>query len=162
MELLGVRCTAEKNINLNISLAGGAFPFTVGRIEHGYNVRPDLCATECKISPRKFLGKFYTDALVHDARALDLLVDVIGEVCGVMSLRHITITSLCSVDPETPYYNGKLEFTGLNNVFLILIQFTDCRLTDAVLKSSIKSILSAVSRKISSCFIWQTPFLDPW
>ena len=59
---------------------GGAFPFTVGRIEHGYNVRPDLCATNCKISPRNFLGKFYTDALVHDLRALDLLVDVIGEV----------------------------------------------------------------------------------
>ena len=60
--------------------AGGAFPFTVGRVEHGYNVRPDLCATNCKISPRKFLGKFYTDALVHDPKALDLLVDVIGEV----------------------------------------------------------------------------------
>ena len=59
---------------------GGAFPFTVGRIEHGYNVRPDLCATNCKTSPRNFLGKFYTDALVHDPRALDLLVDVIGEV----------------------------------------------------------------------------------
>ena len=43
-------------------------------------MRPDLCATDCKASPRKFLGKFYTDALVHDHRALDLLVDVIGEV----------------------------------------------------------------------------------
>lgn len=62
---------------------GGAFPFTVGRIEHGYNVRPDLCATDCKASPRKFLGKFYTDALVHDHRALDLLVDVIGEDCVI-------------------------------------------------------------------------------
>ncbi|KAK3104951.1 hypothetical protein FSP39_013924 [Pinctada imbricata] len=58
---------------------GGAFPFTVGRIEHGYNVRPDLCATDCKVSPRKFLGKFYTDSLTHDATALKLLVDVIGE-----------------------------------------------------------------------------------
>ncbi|XP_060598032.1 2-amino-3-carboxymuconate-6-semialdehyde decarboxylase-like isoform X2 [Ruditapes philippinarum] len=64
---------------------GGAFPFTVGRVEHGYNVRPDLCATECKKSPRQFLGKFYTDALVHDPKALQLLVDVIGQdrvICG--------------------------------------------------------------------------------
>ncbi|XP_052804180.1 2-amino-3-carboxymuconate-6-semialdehyde decarboxylase-like isoform X2 [Mya arenaria] len=64
---------------------GGAFPFTVGRIEHGYNVRPDLCAVDCKTSPRNFLGKFYTDALVHDPRALELLVDVIGQdrvICG--------------------------------------------------------------------------------
>lgn len=52
----------------------------MGRVEHGYNVRPDLCATNCEISPRQFLGKFYTDALVHDAKALDFLVDTIGEV----------------------------------------------------------------------------------
>lgn len=58
---------------------GGAFPFTVGRVEHGYNVRPDLCATECKTSPRSYLGKFYTDGLVHDEEALKLLVKVIGE-----------------------------------------------------------------------------------
>lgn len=58
---------------------GGAFPFTVGRIEHGYNVRPDLCATNCDVGPRSFLGKFYTDSLVHDPVSLKLLIDVIGE-----------------------------------------------------------------------------------
>lgn len=77
----------EQFPNLRVCFAhgGGAFPFTVGRIEHGYNVRPDLCATDCKTNPRNFLGKFYTDALVHDARALEYLVDVIGEdrvMCG--------------------------------------------------------------------------------
>ena len=59
---------------------GGAFPFTVGRIEHGYNVRPDLCATDCTQNPRQYLGQVYTDSLVHDAAALRLLVDVMGEV----------------------------------------------------------------------------------
>jgi aminocarboxymuconate-semialdehyde decarboxylase len=58
---------------------GGAFPFTIGRIQHGYDVRPDLCATECDVSPIDFLGKFYTDSLVHSQKSLDLLVDVIGE-----------------------------------------------------------------------------------
>eukprot|EP00050_Salpingoeca_kvevrii_P014041 m.32279 g.32279 ORF g.32279 m.32279 type:complete len:212 (+) comp5497_c0_seq2:479-1114(+) len=58
---------------------GGSFPFTVGRIEHGFNVRPDLCQTECKVQPREFLGKFWTDSLVHDPVALDLLINVIGE-----------------------------------------------------------------------------------
>ncbi|KAK7109482.1 2-amino-3-carboxymuconate-6-semialdehyde decarboxylase-like [Littorina saxatilis] len=58
---------------------GGAFPFTVGRIEHGFNVRPDLCAVENEVGPREYLGKFYTDSLVHDKRALSLLVDVIGK-----------------------------------------------------------------------------------
>ena len=60
--------------------SGGAFPFTIGRIEHGFNVRPDLCAVENDVGPRKYLGKFYTDTLVHDQRALSLLVDVIGKV----------------------------------------------------------------------------------
>ena len=75
----------------NFNFSGGAFPFTVGRIEHGYNVRPDLCATNCKVSPRGFLGKFYTDALVHDAKALNLLMDIIGEVC-------IFICQTCNAD----------------------------------------------------------------
>ena len=61
---------------------GGSFPYTVGRVQHGYNVRPDLCATDCDQPPRDFLGKFWTDSLVHDNAALKLLVDVIGEVGG--------------------------------------------------------------------------------
>ena len=32
--------------------SGGAFPYTIGRIEHGFNVRPDLCATENPFNPR--------------------------------------------------------------------------------------------------------------
>ena len=59
---------------------GGSFPYTAGRIQHGYKVRPDLCATNCSKPPLDFLGKFWTDSLVHDTNALDLLVKVIGEV----------------------------------------------------------------------------------
>ena len=44
-----------------------------------YQVRPDLCATDCDIPPRDFLGKIWTDSLVHDDAALRLLVEVIGE-----------------------------------------------------------------------------------
>lgn len=61
-------------------VSGGSFPFTIGRIEHGHRVRPDLCALDNKISPRKYLGSFYTDSLVHDPVALKLLIDVIGKV----------------------------------------------------------------------------------
>ncbi|XP_068592800.1 2-amino-3-carboxymuconate-6-semialdehyde decarboxylase [Cebidichthys violaceus] len=58
---------------------GGSFPFTVGRIEHGHKVRPDLCAVDNEMSPRKYLGSFYTDSLVHDPISLKLLIDVIGK-----------------------------------------------------------------------------------
>jgi aminocarboxymuconate-semialdehyde decarboxylase len=64
---------------------GGSFPFTIGRIEHGFNVRPDLCAIDNAINPREYLGKFWIDSLVHDAKTLDYCIDVIGEnkiCCG--------------------------------------------------------------------------------
>src|SRR4051812_37113355 len=35
---------------------GGSFPGTIGRIEHGHKVRPDLVATHCKQSPREYLA----------------------------------------------------------------------------------------------------------
>ncbi|XP_053261332.1 2-amino-3-carboxymuconate-6-semialdehyde decarboxylase isoform X2 [Podarcis raffonei] len=60
-------------------LVGGSFPYTVGRISHGFNVRPDLCAVDNNIDPKKYLGSFYTDSLVHDECALKMLTDVIGK-----------------------------------------------------------------------------------
>jgi hypothetical protein len=59
---------------------GGSFAFTVGRIQHGYNVRPDLCATECKTPPMDFIGKFWVDSAVHDADSLELLIKRMGQV----------------------------------------------------------------------------------
>lgn len=53
---------------------GGSFPFTMGRIEHGYQVRPDLCATQCRKSPLTFIDRIWTDSLVHDNDALDFLI----------------------------------------------------------------------------------------
>src|SRR5713226_5366367 len=57
---------------------GGAFPGTIGRIDHGFNVRPDLCAQDNKRSPRSYLGRFYLDALVHDPDALLHLIRLVG------------------------------------------------------------------------------------
>jgi aminocarboxymuconate-semialdehyde decarboxylase len=57
---------------------GGSFPSTIGRIEHGFNVRPDLCAVDCSINPRDFLSQIYLDSLVHDELALKYLVDLMG------------------------------------------------------------------------------------
>jgi len=63
---------------------GGAFPFTIGRIEHGFHVRPDLCATDNDTNPRHYLARndkpahFYVDSLVHDADALHLLIKLFG------------------------------------------------------------------------------------
>lgn len=58
---------------------GGAFPGTLGRIEHGYRVRPDLVAVDNPgRPPSAYLHRIYVDALVHDARALRLVLDTFG------------------------------------------------------------------------------------
>ena len=74
----------ERFPKLRVAFAhgGGAFPFTAGRVEHAFHVRPDLCATDSNANPRSYLAhgetpaKFYVDSLVHDADALRLLIKV--------------------------------------------------------------------------------------
>jgi aminocarboxymuconate-semialdehyde decarboxylase len=70
----------ERLPRLRIAFAhgGGAFPGTIGRIEHGFQVRPDLCAVDNDKNPRDYLGKFYLDSLVHDADALRYLIRLVG------------------------------------------------------------------------------------
>ncbi len=70
----------ERLPNLRVAFAhgGGSFPATIGRIEHGFQVRPDLCAVDCQTNPRDFLGSFYLDSLVHDADVLRFLLGLVG------------------------------------------------------------------------------------
>ncbi len=58
---------------------GGSFPLTIGRIEHGFNVRPDLVAVDNDTNPREYLDQFWIDSLVHDPKAIQYILDVMGE-----------------------------------------------------------------------------------
>ncbi len=70
----------ERLPNLRIAFAhgGGSFPSTIGRIEHGFNCRPDLVAIDNPINPKEYLGKFWIDSLVHDDQMLDFVVGMFG------------------------------------------------------------------------------------
>ncbi|MCB0766726.1 MAG: amidohydrolase, partial [Flavobacteriales bacterium] len=70
----------ERLPKLRVAFAhgGGSFPATLGRIEHGFMVRPDLCAVDNAVNPRDYLGRFWIDALVHDPAMLQLVVDQMG------------------------------------------------------------------------------------
>jgi aminocarboxymuconate-semialdehyde decarboxylase len=81
----------ERFPKLRVAFAhgGGAFPFTIGRIEHAFHVRPDLVAMDNKKNPKKYLARtnekgdatparFYVDSLVHDPDALKLLLKLFG------------------------------------------------------------------------------------
>ena len=70
----------EKLPHLRVAFAhgGGAFPGLIGRLEHGFNVRPDIVATANDRNPRDYLGQFYVDSLVHEPAMLQYMIDLLG------------------------------------------------------------------------------------
>lgn len=70
----------ERLPKLRVAFAhgGGAFPATIGRIEHGWQARPDLVAVDNIHNPKKYLGQFWLDSLVHDPKMLEIVVDLVG------------------------------------------------------------------------------------
>lgn len=71
----------EKLPRLRLAFAhgGGSFGCLLGRIQHGFKVRPDLCQVENDRDPLEYLGRFYVDSLVHDQHALKELIRIYGE-----------------------------------------------------------------------------------
>lgn len=62
--------------------AGGAFPTLLGRIQHGFNCRPDLVAVDSGgVTPTQHLKSgfnIWIDSLVHDADLLEYICKKIG------------------------------------------------------------------------------------
>lgn len=71
------------NLKVCFCHAGGSFFATIGRIEHGFNCRPDLVAIDNDVNPRNYLGKFWVDCITHDIDALKYIIDIQGskKVC---------------------------------------------------------------------------------
>jgi len=70
----------EKLPGLRVAFAhgGGAFPAIIGRLEHGFNVRPDIVATANERNPRDYIGQFYVDSLVHEPAMLNYMIELLG------------------------------------------------------------------------------------
>lgn len=66
-------------LRVAVAHGGGSFTSTIGRIEHGFNVRPDLCAIDNQFSPSSYLGKFWIDSLVHDQNMLNHIINMVGD-----------------------------------------------------------------------------------
>jgi aminocarboxymuconate-semialdehyde decarboxylase len=65
-------------LHVNFAHGGGSFLFTLGRIKHGFDCRPDLVAIDNPISPAKYLGRFWVDSVVHDDEMLGLIIKMVG------------------------------------------------------------------------------------
>ncbi len=70
----------EKLPKLRVAFAhgGGAFPGIIGRLEHGFNVRPEIVATANSRNPRDYVGQFFVDSLVHEADMLNYMIGLFG------------------------------------------------------------------------------------
>ncbi len=70
----------ERLPNLRVCFAhgGGAFPSSLGRIEHGFHARPDLVAVNNKTNPSAYIGRFFVDSLVHDPDFLRYMLKLMG------------------------------------------------------------------------------------
>lgn len=70
----------EKLPKLRVAFAhgGGAFPGLIGRLEHGFKVRPDIVATANQRNPRDYIGEFFVDSLVHEPEMLKYMIRLFG------------------------------------------------------------------------------------
>lgn len=107
------------------SHAGGSFLPTLGRIEHGFNCRPDLVAIDNQVNPREYVGKFWVDSITHDLDALKYILNMQGSkrVClgsdypfplGDLEIgKFIEESDLSKTQIEDIFCNATLEWLGL-------------------------------------------------
>jgi len=113
------------------SHAGGSFLPTLGRIEHGFNCRPDLVAIDNQVNPREYVGKFWVDSITHDIDALKYILNMQGSkrVClgsdypfplGDLEIgKFIEESDLSKTQIEDIFCNATLEWLELDiNNFL--------------------------------------------
>ncbi|MCW5911283.1 MAG: amidohydrolase [Cyclobacteriaceae bacterium] len=65
-------------LRVMFSHAGGSFLPTLGRIQHGFDCRPDLVAIDNDVNPRSYLGKFWVDSVTHDPLMLEYVLKLQG------------------------------------------------------------------------------------
>jgi aminocarboxymuconate-semialdehyde decarboxylase len=114
------------NLRVCFSHAGGSFLPTLGRIEHGFNCRPDLVAIDNEVNPRDYVGKFWVDCITHDIDALKYILKMQGSkrVClgsdypfplGDLEIgKFIEESDLSAQDKENIFSNSTLEWLNLD------------------------------------------------
>lgn len=105
--------------------AGGSLLATIGRLEHGFNCRPDLVAVDNNVNPREYLGKFWVDSITHDANYLKYSMDLIGsdKIClgsdypfplGDLEIgKFIEEMDLPQSDLDNIFHQSALDWLGL-------------------------------------------------
>lgn len=119
------------NLRVMFSHASGSFLSTFGRVEHGFNCRPDLVAIDNPVPPREYLGRFWVDSITHDTTMLRYVMNMVGSNRVMIGsdypfpLGDLTIgklvdeMGLAPLDKENIYYKSALEWLGLDKSLFV-------------------------------------------
>lgn len=66
------------NLTFLLVHAGGFLPYQIGRLDHGWSVRPEP-KQYLQRPPSEMLDRFYFDTITHNDQALAWLIDLVGE-----------------------------------------------------------------------------------
>jgi len=119
------------NLRVCFSHAGGSFLPTIGRVEHGFNCRPDLVAIDNAVNPREYIGKFWVDSITHDPLIMEYILKLQGSkrIClgsdypfplGDLEIGHfLTEMNLPESTIEDIFCNATLEWLNLDKSALL-------------------------------------------
>jgi aminocarboxymuconate-semialdehyde decarboxylase len=70
----------DRHPKLQITLphGGGALPILIGRIDHGWKVRPELQNLHLQQSPSAYLQRFNYDTIVHSQAIMQFIIQEVG------------------------------------------------------------------------------------
>jgi aminocarboxymuconate-semialdehyde decarboxylase len=118
-------------LRVNFAHAGGSFLSTIGRIQHGFDCRPDLVAIDNNIAPKNYLGKFWVDSVTHDPLMLEYVLKMVGSKritlgsdypfpLGDMEIgKYIDEMELPKKVKEDIYCNAALEWLDISKKELV-------------------------------------------
>jgi aminocarboxymuconate-semialdehyde decarboxylase len=115
-------------LRVNFSHAGGSLIATLGRVEHGFNCRPDLVAIDNPVNPREYLGKFWVDCITHDINYLKYIMSTIGSEkitlgsdypfpLGDLEIgKFIEESDISDNDKNNIFYQSTLDWLGIKTL----------------------------------------------
>lgn len=118
-------------LKVNFAHAGGSFLSTIGRIQHGFDCRPDLVAIDNNVPPKTYLGKFWVDSVTHDPAMLEYVVKLVGSKkvtlgsdypfpLGDLEIgKFIEETGLNKQQKEDIYYQAALDWLGIERGYFL-------------------------------------------
>lgn len=113
-------------LRVNFCHASGSFLATLGRVEHGFNCRPDLVAIDNPNNPRDYCGRFWVDCITHDPEILKYILKIKGSKRVTLGSDYpfplgdleigdfITKMDLKSEEVEDIFCNSTLEWLNIN------------------------------------------------